>query len=161
MNTPKPIDYAFIISEIEAKIDNDVMECDILQEKILMIDKNLKSVIILPDYTGEKKLEKEIEMRESINYRNTLLGNISVNMEVLKRYKEIHERDEAMNAKLYKEAMEGGSKKLIEQARQINNPDLNKKLDEFEAGMSDRNRSRDEKAQAYAAFKNLVGLYFG
>jgi len=161
MNTPKPIDYAFIISEIEAKIDNDVMECDILQEKILMIDKNLKSVIILPDYTGEKKLEKEIEMRESINYRNTLLGNISVNMGVLKRYKEIYERDEAMNAKLYKEAMEGGSKKLIEQARQINNPDLNKKLKEYEAGMCDKNRSRNEKAQAYAAFKNLVGLYFG
>jgi hypothetical protein len=159
MNTPKPIDYAFIISEIEAKIDNDVMECDALQEKILMIDKNLKSVIILPDYTGEKKLEKEIEMRESINYRNTLLGNISVNQKILERYKKVHQTWEEKYSLIYKEAMEGGSKKLIEQARQINNPDINRKLNEYEAGMNDKNRNRDEKAQAYSAFKNLVALY--
>lgn len=158
-NTPAPIDYAFIISELEAKLHNDIRESEVVQEKIMTIDKNLKSPIIVPEYAGENKLDKEMEMRELISFQTTLIANISVNQKILERYKKVHQTWEEKYSLIYKEAMEGGSKKLIEQARQINNPDLNRKLNEYEAGMNDKNRNRDEKAQAYSAFKNLVELY--
>lgn len=155
-NTQKPVDYDFIIKTTEAKLQDDLIWMKSVKDKMNIIEERLKSPIITAEYSGENRVDKELELANLRGGYNEALANVKISNDALLEYKTRKANWDKYISTAFKEAAEGGFDKLIKRAREINSSELNKHLKIFETVVKDKSLNREQKAQSYLAFKDMI-----
>jgi len=158
-NTANSVDYGRIIQMLESELINQQEYAKILQKEITSLNNKLKSTIIDPEFIGDKKIQKEKQLCETISGYNEMIALIETNATLLDEYKKRKSGWDKTVSEAFKEAVDGGFDNLINRARKINDPKMKQRLKDFESVVKNGGANKEQKATAYLAFRNEVCIY--